>query len=120
VSVFTGLDLKGWTTEKDAWKANGGRLVATGKADLVSEKKYGHVELIYDWRAPAKGAKAELTISCGGAASTATIPAGAKAGGWTRATATFNLRDATAPLTLKASEGVEVMNLFVRELKEKK
>ena len=44
---------------------------------------------------------------------------GAKAGGWVRATATFR-DEAAAPIVFKATDGLEVMNVFVRELKEKK
>src|SRR5687767_12133235 len=83
VSLFTGLDLKGWTTEKDAWKAGGGRLVSTGKGDLVSEKKYGPVELIFDWKVPAKAEKAECAVTLGGMAPLKiSLAAGAKPGGW--------------------------------------
>ena len=34
-SLFNGLDLTGWKTENDTWKAAGGHLEAAGKADLI-------------------------------------------------------------------------------------
>src|SRR5262245_11039130 len=66
VSLFNGTDLTGWKTDKDAWKVKGEKLVSAGKADLVSEKKFGPCELIFDYRLPAKAEKAQVVASFGG------------------------------------------------------
>ena len=117
-SLFNGLDLAGWKTEAGAWKAGGGHLTATGKADLVTEKKYGPCELIFDYKLPAKGAKGEVRASVGGLPALP-VPPGGKAGAWHRQTITAEPGTVKepAPIVLKASEGVEIMNVFVRELK---
>ncbi len=96
-SIFNGIDLKGWKTEKDAWKVAGGILKAAGKADLVSEKKYGgNFELVFDSKVPVNG----------------------KPGGWKRTVAKIeNLEP--GPLKFTSAEGLEIMNVFVRELEEK-
>lgn len=56
-SLYTGTDLRGWTTDDDGWKSQGWRLsYKAGGEDkagvLWSEKRYGDCELIYDWRLP--------------------------------------------------------------------
>jgi hypothetical protein len=117
VSLFNGLDLKGWKTEEGAWKVAGGILKCVGKADLSSDQIFGPCELIFDYRAPAKSGKAQVEASLGGV--TVTNYADPKGGAWARSTSTF--RPATpAPLVFKATAGIEIMNVFVRELKEKK
>jgi hypothetical protein len=88
----------------------------------VTEKQYGPCELIFDYRLPGKAPKAEVVASYGGLSVTnsGTAPE-PKPGAWARSTSTFRLVDVpAAPLEIKATEGVEVMNVFVRELKEKK
>lgn len=117
VSIFNGLDLKGWRTGEGAWKVEGGKVLATGKADLASDKPFGACELIFDYRAPAKAEKAQVEVSLGGV--TVTNSGDPKGGGWVRSTSTFR-PDTPGPLVFKASPGVEIMNVFVRELKEKK
>jgi hypothetical protein len=117
VSAFSGIDLKGWKTDEGAWKVAGGKLVATGKADLVSEKEYGPCELIFDYRLPAKAEKAEAQI---GRAVFEFGPGNVNPGSWLRASAKAeNLRE-PVPIVFKGAEGLEIMNVFVRELKEKK
>jgi hypothetical protein len=116
--LFSGLDLTGWKTEKDAWKAEGGNLKAVGTADLVSEKKFGPCELIFDWKLPAQAEKAEVRASVGGLPALPNPP-GAKPGTWQRQTVTAAVGTVSdpAPVVLKATEGVEIRNVFVRELK---
>jgi hypothetical protein len=112
-SLFNGIDLTGWKTEKDSWKVSGGRLICTGKADLTTEKPYGKVELTFDWKMPAKSSGSyKFTVSG------ITTELTGKPGAWNRQTATIQSSPAN-PLTLTAAEGLELMNLFVRELKEK-
>lgn len=117
-SIFNGLDLAGWKTEGDAWTASNGHLRATGKADLVSEKKYGPCELIFDFKLPAKSEKADVSASLGGLPALP-VPPGAKPGNWQRQTVRANVGvvKEPAPVVLKATAGVEIMNVFVRELK---
>ncbi len=52
-SMFNGLDLAGWETEKGAWKPVDGVLHATGKSPIKSEKTHGKFELQFDWNTPA-------------------------------------------------------------------
>ncbi len=119
-SLFNGLDLKGWKTDKDAWKASGGKLVCAGKGDLATEMKYGGVEFIFDWRVPAKAEKAECAVSSGGMPMKFTPPAGAQPGTWHRETLQTQPGREPAAITFHATPGLEIMNVFARELKEKK
>ena len=63
-SLFNGLDLAGWKTDEGAWKAAGGILRTTGKADLVSEKAFERFELVFDHKMPAKS-KGEWSVEFG-------------------------------------------------------
>jgi hypothetical protein len=157
VSLFSGLDLKGWKTADESWKANGGILKCAGKALLVSDGKYPTGELIFDWKLPAKSDK-QVAASIG--AATVTITGGkvqvgiavdaaaigsemvetkAIKAGWNRTILTFDGKTATAkingevvakvetkktppagPVLFHDAEGAEFMNIFARELKEKK
>jgi hypothetical protein len=111
-SLFTGLDLSGWKTEPGAWKAEGGVLKAVGTADLVSEKAFGPRELVFDWKRPA-GSDGAYRVGLGGIA----FDLAEKPGAWHRATLKFE-PNAPAPVVFKAAPGLEVMNVFVRELKK--
>jgi hypothetical protein len=121
VSIFNGLDLKGWKTVEGAWKVSGGKLVATGKAELVSEKSFGIAELIFDWKVPAKMENVEFEVSFGEAPMKVTYgPGTVKPGTWQRGTMKAEILRVTGPIKIKPQEGLEIMNVFVRELKEKK
>jgi hypothetical protein len=120
VSIFDGLDLKGLRDEKGAWKAGGGRLVATGKGVLATEKKYGNLELIFDYKLPAKAEKVPVEFEAGGRKHAVTPGAGTKPGAWSRATVSVKDAQGAAPVVFHATPGLELMNVFVRELKEKK
>jgi hypothetical protein len=117
VSLFTGLDLTGWKTEAGSWKAGGGVLRAAGKAPLTTEKAFGACELVFDWRVPAKAEKAAVVASVGGTPTTVTLPAGAKAGSWQRQTIRVERVREPAPVVIEPAAGLELMNVFVRELK---
>lgn len=119
-SLFDGLDLDGWKAEEGAWKVAHEHLIATGKGELTSAKKFGACELVFDYKLPAKGDKAEVRASVGGLPALPNPPRG-KAGGWQRQTIKAEAGTAKAPdpIVLQATEGVEIMNVFVRELKEK-
>jgi hypothetical protein len=114
MSLFNGLDLKGWKTENGSWKVGGGKLIATGKDDLVSEKQFGNYELIFDWKLPAKS-DGKYRVKVGDL----TFDQDEKPGAWHRAVVTYRTNK-PAPISFPAAEGLEIMNVFFRELKEKK
>jgi Domain of Unknown Function (DUF1080) len=160
VSLFNGVDLKGWKTEKDAWKVQGEKLVAIGKEKLETEKKFGPCEVIFDFKLPAKPVVQEFYVTVAGAncfvgtngagfgyeqsswksVKDAKNP-GAKFGAWNRGVVRFDGKalnyivneslvgtlEAKAPIEagpiwmMKGTDSpLEIMNVFVRELKEKK
>jgi len=59
-ALFSGLDLRGWTTNADTaqhWRVNGERLLRSGpaaEATLWSEARFGNAEFVIDCK-PAKG-----------------------------------------------------------------
>lgn len=108
-SLFDG-SFTGWKADGDGWKT-GSALRSNGKFDATSEKKIGKGELIFDWKVPA-GKPQECTISIGGKTATLKQPPAGKPGAWTRSTVTLVSITEPAPLTIKAAEGLEVMNLF--------
>ena len=160
-SIFNATDMTGWKAEKDAWAVKGGKLVCTGKGQLTAEKRYGPMELILDWRLPAKGAErwylnfadAGFTLAPNERGTDyndtdwaevdkekAKDP-GVKPGAWARTVVRFDGKrltlttngvtgttlEAKKPVkdgalvigsTSVASQGLEVMNVFVRELKK--
>lgn len=117
VSRFNGLDLNGWKTEENSWKVSGGKLVATGKAALVGEPipPSGGV-LIFDWRVPAKSA-GELLVGLGG--KDVKFPA-KKPNAWQREKILVTPQSGGTPIAFRPLEGLEIMNVFVRQLPEKK
>ncbi|HET6574821.1 MAG TPA: family 16 glycoside hydrolase, partial [Fimbriiglobus sp.] len=135
-SLFTGLDLAGWKTEPDAWKAAGGHLRAAGKADLVSEKTFDRFELVFDCKMPAKS-KGKWFVEFGTNQLQSIGNADASGRGkWNRVVVTVGPGEvswsvngrpigkvdpgvAAGPIRFKPAEGLELMNVFVRELKEK-
>jgi len=123
VSLFNGIDLKGWTTKVGEWKSGGGAINAAvnATADLTTEGKFGACELVFDWRLPTNQAKAEWVVTVGGQKTTIKLPADAKADTWQRQTVKVERATDTAPITFSpVPGGLQIMNVFVRELKEKK
>ncbi len=162
VSLFNGMDLKGWTTKDGAWKVSGGMLKAVGKAELVNERTFGPCELVFDCKLPAKSEQACQVWVGEVAASLSASPKGRlgagwvgkngadikngpcdaiKDGAWNRVVVTqdgkwltvrangdeasrvkieLSAIPATGSVKFKPAEGLEIMNVFVRELKEKK
>jgi hypothetical protein len=113
VSIFNGTDLTGWKSEKNAWQVRGEKLTPTGKSDITTEKAYGSIELIFDWKRPATSdGKYQIKIA------NLTFDQSEKPGAWHRALVTFRT-DTPAPITFPAADGLEIMNVFVRELKPK-
>jgi hypothetical protein len=117
-SLFTGIDLAGWKTKDGSWAAAGGHLRAAGPADLVSEKKFGAVELVFDWKMPAKAEQA-VTVKVGDQTAEIAAAKGQKPGIWNRATVKAEKVRGTGPIAFKPAEGLELMNVFVREPKGK-
>jgi hypothetical protein len=132
--LFNGLDLDGWKTETGSWQAAGGHLKATGTSDLVSEKSFTKFELLFDCKMPATS-KAEWSVEVGKNQVFAMKNLDVDTRGrWTRVvlkvgpdevSRTVNGRwvgsvktgvDAGS-VTFKPAAGLELMNVFVRELK---
>ncbi|MGI9242923.1 MAG: family 16 glycoside hydrolase [Verrucomicrobiales bacterium] len=56
-SIYTGTDLRGWSSPGDGWKSKDWRLTHEGKAvagaaTLWTDKKYGDCEVSFDWKRP--------------------------------------------------------------------
>jgi hypothetical protein len=123
-ALFNHLDLEGWTSfvppgssSNNGWKATGGRLVAGGTDYLETKQKYGPCELVFDWKVPAKSESPTCVVSVGGRKFTVELPKGGKpAGQWNRQTITVDAPGA-APIQFLPAAGLEIMNVFVRELK---
>jgi len=75
---------------------------------------------VFDWKVPAKTEKARCDISIGGTTATVILAGGGKAGAWNRATLKSDQVAEATPIAFKPADGLEVMNVFVRELKENK
>jgi hypothetical protein len=139
-SLFNGLDLKGWKTIDGAWKVGGGVLKCVGEADIMTEVKFGDCELVFDWRRPAKSDSQGCVALFEGMHNFFEPLPGAKPGTWNRGVVTFKnggfqtrveggkpsawgwpmLAHSYDRIGFQAAEGLEIMNVFVRELKEKK
>ncbi len=136
-SIFDGLDLTGWKTDPGAWKVDDGHLKAAGKADLVSEKAYGRFELMFDCKMPAKSEdKWSVEFGTNQLHTITNADAAGARGNWTRVVVTVGPDEvsyavngrrvskatpgvAAGPIRFKPAGGLELMNLFVREIKEK-
>jgi len=112
--LFDGLDLDGWKGDAGSWKAGGGVLRATGTGELATEAKFGKVEVLFDWRLAGK-ATGEPMVAVGGTAVKLAAKAGAKNGAWAREV--IRVEDDGGPVTIKPVAGLELMSVFVRELK---
>jgi hypothetical protein len=125
-SLFDGLTFDGWTfwtppgyTSDKGWKISGGRLIAIGTDFLSTDKEFGPCELIFDWKLPAKAEQLECTVSVGGQKRTMQLLEGTKPGSWQRQTLKVEKVAGPAPIQILPAAGLEVRNLFVRELKLK-
>lgn len=92
-SLYTGTDLRGWTSEGNGWKSRDWRLTHDGKADgeaaiLWTEKSYGDCEFIFDWKQP-KDSKDRVALKIGEPAA-AVLDLGNTAGEWQRAKVSIN------------------------------
>lgn len=110
-SIFTGLDLAGWTSADGAWKASGGVLTATGAAPLTSAKPSGANELLFDWKMPAKST-GKIVVEFGGQKHTLT--GDPKPGSWSRAVLR-STADSSGPIVIHPVEGLALRSIFARE-----
>ena len=104
-SLYDGLDLDGWETDKGAWKAGGGELHAAGTAALKSAKPLPPGELIFDWVLPIKG-ETKYDAKIGGDA-----PLTGKGGQWKRET--IALKE-PGVLTFPAEKGLKLRSVFFK------
>jgi Domain of Unknown Function (DUF1080) len=125
-SLFDGLTFTGWGfwtlpgfSSDKGWKADDGRLIAFGNDLLSTKKTYGPCELIFDWKLPANSKKRECIVAVGGKRRTVQLPEGATPGSWHRNTLKVEQVAGSAPIELLPSPGLEVRNLFIRELESK-
>jgi hypothetical protein len=125
-SLFDGLTLDGWTfwtppgySSDSGWKAAGGHLVATGTDFLSTKQHFGPCELIFDWKLPAESQNRTCVIAVGGLKRDVQLPEGVKPGSWQRHTLKVEQVAGPAPIEFLPTAGLELMNVFVRELKSK-
>lgn len=116
--LFNGLDFDGWQGQRDgiSWKAGGG-VMRAGDAEISTKQNYGACELIFDWKLRAESAATDCVVSIGGKEHTQTLPKGQKPGGWRRVVLKVESVESAAPIRFMPREGLELMNVFVRELK---
>ena len=157
--LFNGLDLAGWTAEKDSWSVKGGKLVAKG-AGSIGRGRAGRVvdgELIFDWKLPEKSngkflvgfgslamntaADGTFSVSRLGDKAPSRIDEGkakVKLGAWNRTVITDDdkaliitingervlnvpaAKKTIGSVNIQPTEGLEIMNVFYRSLREKK
>lgn len=134
VSLFDGLTLNGWKTEKGEWKVQGGVLKANGKAELVTQRSFGPADFLFDVRLPGADAPT-LAVQFGGpvvtinprskvwqrvAVSAAGGTVTVKVLGDPRPGGPADPFAGESPLRFRPkSDGLEIMNVFARERKEK-
>ena len=114
-SLFTGLTLEGWKTEKDAWKAGGGILRCTGDSPLYTEEKQNNCEILLDWTL-GKTDKDKPAVIIGD--NVMTLQEVGKLGNWTRSKIVVNV-DQAAPLMIQPMKGLQLRSIYHRELKGK-
>jgi hypothetical protein len=123
-AIFNGVDLDGFDfwqppgyPDDKGFKASGGRLVASGKTYFVTKKHFGPCELVFDWKVPAKTENAECVVFINGRSKNVKLPNDAKAGGWNRAVIKSEAGAGKAEIKFVPSAGLELMNLFIHEMK---
>jgi hypothetical protein len=114
VSMFNGIDLTGWKTEKESWKVSGEKLVAAKKDDLVSENKYKYGHLMFDWKIPASSTET-WTVEIG--KEKAEMKA-EKPGKWQRTQLDITPTRAGSAIVFKPTPGLEIMNVFMLQVKD--
>jgi hypothetical protein len=119
-SLFDGLTFDGWKAEKGDWKASDGVFRCTGKIDLTTAKEYGpFAELVLDWRTAGKKA-GELNVTYAGMPFKIVVSDDSQPGTWHRQTFEIERVTKPGPISVKAADGLELRNLFLREMKGEK
>jgi hypothetical protein len=116
-SLFDGLTFTGWKLEKDSWKASDGLIRNSGKTPLTTEKSYQNVEVLFDVKIGKGAAEPAKLLTWNG--KPVELKPGivhTKNGAWARYVATLT-GETPAPLVFSAVEGLELRNLFLREIK---
>jgi Domain of Unknown Function (DUF1080) len=123
-ALFNGVDFDGWTywtppgfSSDKAWKVGGERIIAGGTDFLSTKKEFGACELLFDWKLPAKATSAECVVEVCGKKHTVALPDKTKPGGWHREVIKMADTAGAAPIQFLPGQGLEIMNVYVRELK---
>jgi hypothetical protein len=137
--LFNHTDLTGWKTDDGAWKVQGGVLKCMGKADLKTAE-YNAYELVFDWKLPEKsktkfeveiGAKNEFSfknsdLSLNGQWHRMKLVVGKNGISYSMDSLPFTSMKETSndrptsfagPVTFKAADGLELRNVYLREVK---
>jgi Domain of Unknown Function (DUF1080) len=109
VKLYDALSMDGWKGE--GWSMNGGRFVCKGDANLSSLMPIEKGELLFDWKASAKGAQ-ECVVEIGGKPMTMKLPPAGKPGSWTRATLQLDTLAVPSVVTFQGAPGLEIMNVY--------
>ena len=122
VSLFNGLTFDGWEfytppgfTSDSGWKARDGVLVATGADRIQTKQHVRSCELIFDWKLAPKSEKRELIVELGGKYRTITRPEDVPTEQWRREVLRQE-EGAPAPIQFVPAPGLEIRNIFAREL----
>lgn len=109
-NLFTGLDLSGWTADRNAWQAAGGILRCTGEGSISTAKPLPAGEVQFDWKRPAK-APAAMSVNIGDKTVTVTPQEGTKPGAWSRAVVPV---PTGSVVTIPTTEGLELRSIYSR------
>ncbi len=107
-SLYTGIDLSGWTADAGDWKAGETLRSTKASAGLRHDGPVGPGELVFDWKLPAKAAQAPCVVMAG---TTTSILLG-KPGEWKREVVPIT---AAGPVMfMPALAGTELRNIFFK------
>lgn len=116
VNLFDHVNLKPWKCKQGTWVVQGETLTCKGGDDLSRKIDLKKCEVLFDWKLPAKSiGRCEVRI--GDSARFAEKEKGAKIGEWNRATFEFDKPGAGEALKFMPSEGLQLRNVYLRELK---
>ena len=116
VSLFDHVNLKPWNCKEGTWVVAGETLTCKGGDDLSRKIESKKCEVLFDWKLPAKSA-AKCEVRIGDDARFAEQAKGAKIGEWNRAVFEFDPQGPGVALKFLPAEGLQLRNLYLRELK---